>query len=141
MQEFFGGSDAKESLQCGRLKFYPWVGKILQRREWVPTVVFLSGEFPGQRSLEGYSPGDHREFSTTEQLTLKHFQNVLCPNLNSVFCPLLTMEREGMNFSLLKQLAGRDIYNFFFFFFLFFFRVSYKTATCIGSHAVRNDRE
>ena len=28
----------------------PW------RREWLPTLVFLSGEFLGQRSLVGYSP-------------------------------------------------------------------------------------
>ena len=25
------------------------------RREWLPTPLFLSGEFHGQRSLEGYS--------------------------------------------------------------------------------------
>jgi len=29
---------------------FPW------RREWLPTAVFLGGEFHGQRSLEGYSP-------------------------------------------------------------------------------------
>ena len=28
----------------------PW------RREWQPTLVFLPGEFHGQRSLVGYSP-------------------------------------------------------------------------------------
>ena len=37
----------------------PW------RRKWQPTPVFLPGEFHGQRSLEGYSPGDHRELSWT----------------------------------------------------------------------------
>ena len=31
-------------------------GKIPCRREWLPTPVFLVGEFHGQRSLEGYSP-------------------------------------------------------------------------------------
>ena len=30
------------------------------RREWLPTPVFLPGEFYGQRSLEGYSPRGHR---------------------------------------------------------------------------------
>jgi len=34
--------------------------KILWRREWQPTPVFLLGEFHGQRSLAGYSPWDHR---------------------------------------------------------------------------------
>ena len=33
-----------------------WVGKILWRRAWQPTLVSLSGESHGQRSLEGYSP-------------------------------------------------------------------------------------
>ena len=31
--------------------FDPWVGKILWRRKWQPTPVFLPGEFHGQRSL------------------------------------------------------------------------------------------
>ena len=30
-------------------------GKIQWRREWLPTSVFLPGEFHGQRSLVGYS--------------------------------------------------------------------------------------
>ena len=34
--------------------FNPWVGKIPWRREWQPTLVFLLGEFHGQRSLAGY---------------------------------------------------------------------------------------
>jgi len=33
-----------------------WVGKILWRRERLPTPVFLPGESHGQRSLVGYSP-------------------------------------------------------------------------------------
>ena len=48
---FPGGSDGKESLQYGRPGFNPWVGKISWRREWLPTPVFLPGEFHGQRSL------------------------------------------------------------------------------------------
>jgi len=35
-------------------------GKILWRREWQPTPVFLPGEFHGQRSWAGYSPWDLR---------------------------------------------------------------------------------
>ena len=34
----------------------PWVRKILWRREWQPTPVFLSGKSHGQRSLVSYSP-------------------------------------------------------------------------------------
>jgi len=32
------------------------VGKIYWRREWPPTLVFLPGEFYGEKSLVGYSP-------------------------------------------------------------------------------------
>ena len=35
-------------------EFDPWVWKILWRREWLPTLVFLPGEFHEQRSLAGY---------------------------------------------------------------------------------------
>ena len=34
----------------------------------LPTAVFLSEEFHGQRSLAGYSPRGHRELDTTERL-------------------------------------------------------------------------
>jgi len=34
-----------------------WVRKIPWRREWLPTSVFLSGEFHGQRSLTGCTHG------------------------------------------------------------------------------------
>ena len=40
--------------------------KILWRREWLPTAVFLSGESHGQRSLVGYSPWGHKESEMTE---------------------------------------------------------------------------
>ena len=67
---FPGGSDGKESLQCRRPVFSPWVGKIPWRREWLPTPVFLPGEFHGQRSLVGYSPWGCKELDTSEQLSL-----------------------------------------------------------------------
>ena len=47
-----------------------WVREIPWRREWQPTPVLLPGEFHGQRSLAGYSPWDHKESDTTEQLTV-----------------------------------------------------------------------
>ena len=43
-------------LQCRRPRFDPRVEKIPWRRKWLPTPVFLPGEFHGQRSLAGYSP-------------------------------------------------------------------------------------
>ena len=48
-QSFPGDSDGKEST-CNA-----GVRKILWRREWLSTPVFLSGEFHEQRSLTGYS--------------------------------------------------------------------------------------
>ena len=36
-----------------RHRFNPWVRKILWRRKWQPTPVFLPGKCHGQRSLEG----------------------------------------------------------------------------------------
>ena len=49
--------------------FDPCVGKILWRRKWQPTPVFLPEEFQkshGQKSLVGYSPWSQRELDTTE---------------------------------------------------------------------------
>ena len=42
-------------LQCGRLGFYPWIGKIPSRKGQLPTPVFLPGEFHGL-----YGPWGHR---------------------------------------------------------------------------------
>ena len=39
---------------------------------WLPTPVFLPGEFHGQRSLVGYSPWGHKELDMTERLTHIH---------------------------------------------------------------------
>ena len=50
--------------------FDPWVGKIPWRREWLPTPVFLPGEFHEQRNLVGYSPWGRKESDMTEELTL-----------------------------------------------------------------------
>ena len=42
----------------------------LLEKGMAPTLVFLTEEFHGQRSLLGYSPWGHRESDTIEQLTL-----------------------------------------------------------------------
>ena len=57
------------SCQCRRHKtrgFDPWVGKILWRRKWQPTPVFMPGKSQGQRSLAGYSLWGCTESDTTE---------------------------------------------------------------------------
>ena len=46
----------------------PW------RREWLPILVFLPGDFHGQWSLAGYSPWGSKKSDTTKRLTLSlHF--------------------------------------------------------------------
>ena len=52
---FPSGSDSEESVcneeDPGSIpRLDPW------RRKWLPTPVFLPGEFHGQRNLAGYSP-------------------------------------------------------------------------------------
>ena len=68
--DFPGGSVGKESTcnarDTGDCRFDPLVGKILWRRAWQPTPVFLPGEFHGQRGLVGYGPWVHNELGTTE---------------------------------------------------------------------------
>ena len=50
--------------------FNPCVGKIPWKREWLPTPVFLPGEFHKQRRLAGYCPWGHKDSDTIERLTL-----------------------------------------------------------------------
>ena len=55
-----GGTSGKKSVcQCRKPKrrgFSTWVGKILWRKAWQSTLVFLPGESYGQGSLAGYGP-------------------------------------------------------------------------------------
>ena len=44
----------------------PWVRKILCRKVWLSTPVFLPGESRGQKNLAGYSPQGHKESDRTE---------------------------------------------------------------------------
>ena len=60
------GSDGKESV-CNAGDS----GSILGQedpleKQWLPTPVFLPGEFHGQRSLVGYNQQGHKESDTTE---------------------------------------------------------------------------
>ena len=49
-------SGKEPACQCRRCRFNPWVGNILWRRKWKPTLVFLPGKSHGQRSLVGNNP-------------------------------------------------------------------------------------
>ena len=56
-------ANASNNKRCG---FDPWVRKIPWRRKWQPTLVFLLGEFHGQRSLADDSIWGCKESNTTE---------------------------------------------------------------------------
>ena len=96
---FPGGTSGKELTgQCRRLKrheFSPWVGKIPWRRKWLPTSVFLPGEFHGQRNLVGYSPWGRKELDTTEWLT----RTYLLSNLNKSHLSIHPLSQHLSNFS------------------------------------------
>ena len=61
-------SGKQSNCQSSRHEFYPWVGKILWRREWQLTPVFLPRKSHEQRSLEGCSPWCLKQLDTTEWL-------------------------------------------------------------------------
>ena len=46
-------------------EFNPWVEKIPLRREWLPTPVFLPGEFHRGAWQANSSPWGHKESDTT----------------------------------------------------------------------------
>ena len=56
-------------MQWWRPGFDPWIGRIPWRRQWLPTPVFLPGEFHGQESGGLQSMGSQR-VDTAEWLTL-----------------------------------------------------------------------
>ena len=47
--------------------------KIPWKREWLPTPIFLPGEFHGQKSLVGYRPWDGKDLDMSERLSLSLF--------------------------------------------------------------------
>jgi len=62
----------KTVLAMQEIRFDSWVRKIPWKRKWQTLLVFLPGEFHGQRGLGlvGCSPWGCEELDTTEQLTL-----------------------------------------------------------------------
>ena len=67
-------SYGKESAcNAGDLGLIPRSGKILWRREWQSTPVFLPGGSHGQRSLVDYSPWDCKELNMAEHTCMHIF--------------------------------------------------------------------
>ena len=69
-----------------RCCFNPWVSKIIWRRKWKPTAVFLPGKFHRQKSLVGYSP-----WRSQRVLHDWAHTNLTIPELHFCFC-FLTRE-------------------------------------------------
>ena len=104
-------------LQCRRDKrcgFSPWVWKILWRRKWQPTPIFLPGNSQGQRSLASYSPWGHKELDTTEPHTHTHTHT---HTLSTVLSALLqqTIDYHGMqwpgNEAMLSSESNQEIWT------------------------------
>ena len=71
---FVSASDGKQfAYNAGDPGWIPGLGRCLGEENWLPTPIFLPGEFHGQRSLVGYSPWVCKELDMTEQLTLSLF--------------------------------------------------------------------
>ena len=75
-----------KNLQCRRPGFSPCVGNIPWRKEFLPTPVFLPGDFHGQRSKVGYSPWVARSWTQLEGLTLSlHFKPWIAQKFEELF--------------------------------------------------------
>ena len=66
----------QETWQCRRPRLHPWVRKILWRKAWQPTPVFLPEESHGQRNLVGYSPWGRKQSDTSENTHTQSLKNV-----------------------------------------------------------------
>ena len=92
-------SRQKILLQCRRHRrhrFKPWIGKILWRRKWQSTPVFLPGEFHGQKSLAGYSLWGHKVLGMSEHMAYKTHSSQLhthsqCVRLSGIYYPCVMM--------------------------------------------------
>ena len=79
--QWLGGKESTcQFRRCKRRGFNPWVRKILWRRKWQPTPVFLPGKSHGHRSLAGYSPQGCKELDVTKWLST-HASLQFIPNV------------------------------------------------------------
>ena len=98
----------KNSLQCRRCWFDPWVGRIPWRRAWQPISVLFPGESHGQRSLAGYSPQNRKELDTSEATEHAHNWNIWETARASLFISICLT----LNFSLPGGLRIKTFYQY-----------------------------
>ena len=85
-------SGQESTCKCRRRRKHrldPWVRKVLWRRSWQLTPVFLTGEFHGQRSLVGYRPWGHKESDVTEATWHTHGKIYRCPDTRTVLVMMM----------------------------------------------------
>ena len=68
---FSGGSAVKNTCQCRRCGFDPWIRKIPWKRTWQSIPVFLPGKSYGQRSLADFTVRGALTLRTEETKILK----------------------------------------------------------------------
>ena len=75
--------------QGRRHGLHPWIRKILWRRAWQLTPVFLPGESPGQRSLVGYDSEGRRVRHDRSDLVHSHtwLSDIPLCMCTTLFCP------------------------------------------------------
>ena len=87
---FCCGSDGKESLQCRRPRFNPWVGKIPWKEGMATHSSILAWKIPWTEQPDGLcSPWGHKEWDITGQLTVSHPQILwaaLSLNISKFMC-------------------------------------------------------
>ena len=86
--------------------FSCWTGKILWRREWQPTPVFLPGESHGQRSLAGYSRRGRKQLNTAEQLRTSGRENTMLLGTRSLMGAMGNLETSRGGSTKLYKLWG-----------------------------------
>ena len=93
-------------IQLARILLRIFVSIFIQdwRREWLPTSVFLPGEFHGQRSLVGFSPRGCKESDMTEWLS---FTFISCLKRGKIYFHLGLTNTVKNHFPRIYKVTGK----------------------------------
>ena len=87
----------------------PWVRKVLWRRKWQPTSVFLPGKSHEQRSLEGYSLWGCNESGMTKHIHTTSM--ITSPTPLFYLVPAISISSLLLEYPALNWLLPLDCYN------------------------------
>ena len=109
----------ESACQCRRHKrrgFDPWMGKIPWRRAWQPTSVFSPGRSYGHRSVVGYSPWGHKDWSNNS-CSYEQIASLLYPCLDFLICEMeLKVTLSGLLWEL-RELTQWTLFLIYFYLF------------------------